>query len=188
MVITGLSIRTIIRNLNWKDGLTLYSHDIRYSQDSFDLENNLGVELFRAERFEEATIHFQKSTQLAPKWWTNWNNLGVIAEKNQDFNKAAEYYQKAIDNGSYYLAYENQAKLLFFHKDPKVAKNFTEESINKFPQNGVLWFVLSLSEYKLGNINASLEASKKAYLLSPNDQTYYLYSRLSQNLPLDLTE
>lgn len=185
VIISGLSIRTIIRNTNWRDGLTLYSHDVLISKDSFDLENNLGVELFRTGKMDEAKVHFEKSTQLAPDWWTNWNNLGVVAERKKEYSLAKNYYQKAIDNGQYYLAYENLANILFFQEDPQKAKEFTEESLKKLPQNAKLWLVLSMSEYKLNNKDVALQAARNSYLLSPSPQAYYLYSRLSENLPIE---
>lgn len=186
LILLALSTRTFIRNMNWKDGLTLYSNDIKIARDSFDLENNYGVELFRAGRFEEAEVHFEKSANLAPSWWTNWNNLGVVYERKGDFIKAKQYYQKAIDNGNYYLAYENVAKILFFHEDTKLAKEFTSESLKSLPNNANLWFILSLAEYKLGNKEEALQAAKNSVLLSPSEQNYYVYSRLSQNLPLEI--
>lgn len=185
IIIISLSIRTFIRNFDWKDGLTLYGHDIQISKESFDLENNYGVELFRAKKYEEAVVHFQRSTELAPKWWTNWNNLGVIYERSGDYDKAGEYYKKAIDNGNYYLAYENYASILLFHKDAKLAKDFIEESLTKLPYNSKLWFLLALADYKVGDKQGALLAAKNAHLLSPSTQTQYIYSRLSQDQPLE---
>lgn len=186
LLITGLSVRTIVRNTNWRDGLTLYGTDVQISKDSFDLENNFGVELYRAGRFEEAEARFVKSTKLAPHWWTNWNNLGALYERYGEYQKAKEYYQKAIDNGGYYLAYENLASILLFrNNDPLKAKQFSENSLQKLPLNSKLWLILAISEYQLGNTQKALEASRRAYAISPTQQTYYVYSSLSQNLPLE---
>ncbi|MDO8638124.1 MAG: tetratricopeptide repeat protein [Candidatus Daviesbacteria bacterium] len=184
LLILGLSLRTIIRNTNWKDGLTLYSNDIVLTQGSFDLENNLGVELYRVGKFEQAKTHFENSTKIAPFWWTNWNNLGVMVEK-EDYKKALSYYQKAIENGSYYLAYENVAKLLLAQNKITEAKEFSEQSLKVLPNNPNLWLSLAYSEYKLGNKDQALYAAKNAFLLSPSQQTYYIYSRLKDNLPLE---
>jgi len=135
-IIILLSWRTFIRTFDWRNGLTLYSRDIKISQNAFDLENNLGVELFRVGRINEANIHFENSIKLAPYWWTNWNNLGVIYERKGDFKKAEEYYKKAIDNGNYYLAYENYAGILIKQKKNKEAKEFLEkEALPKLPYN-----------------------------------------------------
>lgn len=185
LLLIVFSLRTIIRNTNWKNGLTLYSHDINISKDAFDLENNLGVELYRAGRFDEAEIHFQNSTKLAPGWWTNWNNLGAMFERRNDLNTAKIYYQKAIDNGQYYLAYENLAKIYLRTDTPENTVVFTEKSLRILPNNYNLWFTLSVAEYKLGNKDKALIAARNAYLLNQNQQNLYIYSQLSQNLPLD---
>lgn len=186
LLIMIFSLRTIIRNTNWKDGLSLYNHDINISINAFDLENNLGVELYRVGQFDAAEIHFTNSTKLAPNWWTNWNNLGVIFERKNDIAGAKKYYQKAIDNGQYYLAYENLAKIYFRTQSPEVTASFALESLKILPNNANLWSILSLVEYKLGNKEKALTAAKNAYLLNQNEQNYYVYSHLSQNLPLEI--
>lgn len=177
--------RTIIRNSDWKDGLTLYGHDIAISKDAFDLENNYGVELFRAGNIAGAEIHFAKSTQIAPRWWTNWNNLGVIAERQNNASRAKEYYQKAIDNGGYYLAYENLANILL-KEDPKKARQFCKESLAKLPLNPKLWLILTISDYKLGLKDEALFSARQAYLLSPSRETSSIYSLLASGQPLPL--
>ncbi len=136
ILIILLSLRTVSRAFDWRNGLTLYNHDIKISKDAFDLENNLGVELFRKGKFNQAKTHFERSTKLAPYWWTNWNNLGVIYERKRDYQKAEKYYKKAIDNGNYYLAFENYAGILIKQKKNKEAKEFLEkEALPKLPYN-----------------------------------------------------
>ena len=136
IIICLFSIRSYIRTLDWKNGLTLFSKDIKIVSGSFDLENNLGVELFRAGDYKNAKIHFENSTKIAPFWWTNWNNLGAIYEREKNYQVAAEYYQKAINNGQYYLAYENLAKILVLHgNDQKKTEEFLQNTVRLFPRN-----------------------------------------------------
>ncbi|MFA5933207.1 MAG: tetratricopeptide repeat protein [Microgenomates group bacterium] len=180
-----LSFRTIIRNGDWKDGLTLYSHDVLFSTNTFDIENNFGVELFRAGRFEEAGKHFEASTKIAPNWWTNWNNLGAVEERNGNLENAKKYYQKAIDNGRYYLAYQNLAKIYLIKDGPEKSKVFCEESLKSLPNNAELWAILAISEYKLNDHDKAVKAAQNAYTLEQSQQNAYVYSRLMQNLPLE---
>jgi hypothetical protein len=63
VILVLFSLRTFERISDWKNGLTLYSRDILYSRNSFDLENNLGVELFRKGDIDNARMHFKKSTE-----------------------------------------------------------------------------------------------------------------------------
>ncbi|MCR4313429.1 MAG: tetratricopeptide repeat protein, partial [Candidatus Roizmanbacteria bacterium] len=135
IIIIVFSLRSFIRTLDWRNGLSLFSRDIR-KNSSFDLQNNMGVELFRVGRYFEAKKYFEISTQLAPYWWVNWNNLGAIYEREKNYQKAAEYYKKAIDNGQYYLAYENLAKILVLHEnDQKKTDEFLRKSLKLFPEN-----------------------------------------------------
>ena len=138
VIILIFSMRSFVRTLDWRNGLTLFSHDIK-KNSSFDLQNNFGTELFRVGRYEEAKKYFEISTKLAPYWWVNWNNLGASYEHEKNYQKAAEYYQKSIDSGQYYLAYENLAKILVFHgKDKKRAEQFLQKSLDIFPNNPIL--------------------------------------------------
>lgn len=130
-----LFIRSYIRIGDWKDGLTLYSHDIKYVSGSFDLENNYGVELYRTGKYIEAGKHFKNSTEIAPTWWTNWNNLGVIEEGDGNLDKASEHYLHAIENGNYYLAYGNYAKILIKQGKEKEALKFIKDSLKILPEN-----------------------------------------------------
>lgn len=135
ILITIFSTITFIRSFDWKNGLTLYSHDAKIVTNDFNLENNLGVELHRIGKFDEAKNHFQNSVNLAPNWWTNWNNLGASYEQENDLDKALSYYKKAIDNGNYYLAYENYAKILIKQKKFDEAKEFIKDTLKYFPNN-----------------------------------------------------
>ena len=110
----------------------------------------MGVELFRIGRYTEAKKYFEISTQLAPYWWVNWNNLGAIYEQEKDYQKAMEYYQKSVNNGQYYLAYENLAKILILHgKDQKKTEEFLKETLRLFPKNETLWKISNFYNQQL---------------------------------------
>ncbi|PJC68644.1 hypothetical protein CO015_03275 [candidate division WWE3 bacterium CG_4_8_14_3_um_filter_42_11] len=145
-----LATRAISRTTDWKNGLTLFSRDIAISHDVFDLENNYGVELFRAGQYDEAKAHFEKSTAVAPNWWTNWNNLGASLEREGNLISAAQDYQKAIANGDYYLAYENYAGILAKQEKYEEAKEFLEnKALPKFPLNYNLQQMYLYVKFKL---------------------------------------
>ena len=135
IIIICFSMRTFARTLNWQSGSTLFSHDVHLNPEAFDLQNNLGVELFRRGQTEKARPCFEKSIQLAPNWWTPYNNLGAYWEQKKDYQKALDYYQKSIQAGDYYLAYENYANLLIKLGRVSTAKEFIDRALKKFPLN-----------------------------------------------------
>lgn len=149
IIIAVFSIRSFTRILNWKNGLTLFSHDIR-KDSSFDLQNNLGVELFRAGKYSEAKKYFVNSIELAPYWWVNWNNLGAIYEREKNIQKASQCYHKSINNGQYYLAYENLARILVLYgKNKNNTREFLKTALKTYP-----------GDQKLEEINRYFEESK----------------------------
>jgi len=136
LLIILFSARSALRVFDWRDGLTLYLKDEPLAKNNFDFENNLGVYLHRAGRYQEAFPHYLRSTEIAPQWWTNWNNLGVSYERNKQPKKAEEAYLKAIANGDYYLAYENYANLLLKQKRfSELDKFLKQRALVKFPYN-----------------------------------------------------
>jgi len=171
IVIAALGVRTIARNNDWRNGLSLYGHDISLAaaispQGNYDLENNYGVELFRAGRFDDAKKHFEKSIALQPNWEYPQNNLGAALEREGDLNGALVQYRKAAKMG-YYLAHENTAGILIRMKRYDEARKFIEDSLLKMPQNVNLQFKLA---YLYAADNAGnkdkLARQKAVYLLS----------------------
>lgn len=150
ILLVALFARSYARLTNWATGLTLYQHDIILMPNSFDLNNNLGVELYRQGHLSNAKLYFTRSTELAPTWWTNWNNLGVILEREGDLNLALSYYKKAIDNGQYYLAYPNYAQILLKQGRLEEAKIFLADVLRYFPHNSHL---VELYRYTLYTLN-----------------------------------
>jgi len=138
ILFVGLVGRTVARELDWHDGLRLYGHDIVYANNSFDLENNYGVELMRAGRMEEAKVHFEKSMELSPRWWTPPNNLGVVYQRLGEMEQAKELYQTSIENGDYFLAYENLATVLAIEGNASESAQVVEAGLKRFPYNQTL--------------------------------------------------
>lgn len=164
--------------MDWKNGLTLFGHDITLAGESFDLQNNYGVELFRTGNLEQAKIHFEKSTQLAPFWWTNWNNLGVTHQREGDIDKAGVAYQKAIDNGDYYLAWENLAFIKLNQEDNLATENFLAKGLSKLPMNENLLIAMSMVKQKLGKSDEAVYFAQRAYQITPSPRNGYILQKL----------
>ena len=195
IILIILSTRTFTRSLDWKSNLSISSHDVLVTKDSFALENTLGSALTDQGRYMEAIVHIKKSIALAPYHWINWNNLGVaylnMGWKNQnqdDLTKAEKYFRKSIKNGSnFYLPYENLGLLLVDFRDPKEAENFFLQASKKIQLNHRLWFLLAVTEYELNNKEKALTAAIQAYNLNPDDAlSTQFYNALVNNQKIDI--
>jgi hypothetical protein len=164
------SIRTMVRNSNWHDGLTLYGHDVLVNRNAFDLHNNYGVELFRIGDIPQAKIHFQRSIELYPRWWFTYNNLGAVYEREGDLKMAQEMYEKTLTISDYYLAYENLALLYVRTKQFDKALDFLNKATVVLPGNSRIAQAMSLYWYKQNDQQKAESWALKAYSLRPDQQ------------------
>ncbi len=186
IIIALLSLKTISRTLNWRNGLTLYAADLKNNPTSFELLNNYGVELFRIGKTDEAGEYFKKSIAVNGQWWTHYNNLGVVFEREGNFEKAKEYYQKSIDTGNYYLAYENLGQIYVKNKDFQTANEFFAKAIPFFPLSESIHRLYAISLYQSGTPLEAVKEIKTALQLEPSAQNYLLFQKMTNKEKLTL--
>ena len=175
-----LMIRTIIRNSDWKDNLSLFSKDIKFTKESFASYNNLGVASFRNNNQQDAKKYFQKSIELSPNWWTPYNNLGAVYQREGDIKRARELYAKSIEKGNYYLAYENLARLKYTTESPYETIKFVNDALKYLPNNEILNKVGSMSFIRIEATESARPLAEKAYLINPSQENYYLLQLTSR--------
>ncbi|MEO5969190.1 MAG: hypothetical protein ABIQ95_04620 [Bdellovibrionia bacterium] len=130
--------RSFARTLDWKTALLLYQHDLKLLPDSFYLQNNVGVELFRIGDTTGALGYFQRSTELFPGWNVSWTNLGSAHEKLGNIEEAERCFKRSVDNGPSTLGYQNYASLLLKLDKKAELKTFMEEhALPNFPDNPI---------------------------------------------------
>lgn len=183
-IIIGFSGRTMLRNFDWKNGLTLYGHDVQFNEEAFDLENNYGVELFRVGQIEEAKKHFQRSIELYPRWWFTYNNLGAVYERDGDWQKAEEFYQKSLEISDYYLAYENLGFLLLRVGKKQEAETFLRTALGKFPHNSRLKVAMALAFYYQGKQKEAENLARQAFILQPTAEIQAILGAILSKKPI----
>lgn len=186
-VIGSLSVRTIIRNTNWLNEMTLLNHDLKYNEN-YDLDNELGTEYLAQNNYTAALVYYQKSVALRPYEY-NLINLGVVYERLGNTQKAMMYYDKALHSTSYNMFQPHKhdiesykfysSKLIFSNSSQAIA--FTQGAVRDYPESAELWLLLALAMYKQHNKQGALFAAQKAYQLSNNDQTSFVYNNISTN-------
>jgi len=140
-----LSTRTIIRNTNYHDQLTLTSHDAQI-QDNMELESDVGINLMALKKYHEAYPHLQRSVNFLP-YVSNLLWLGQDYDAIGNEKKAKEYYYKSINAAKTALAYDysnNQvpltyvdlADLLLRYHEYKEAVNVSRIEIKQYPHSG----------------------------------------------------
>ena len=101
VIISLLILRTIIRNVDWYNGIALYSHDLQYKQND-RIENLLAMELVAAKKLPEAKKHFETLLTRNPNEVAVIVNLCHVYEVTGNISKAENtclHGLKADDTG-----------------------------------------------------------------------------------------
>lgn len=189
IIIILLSLQTIIRNTNWRDATTLYTHDSKVVDD-YDIENNLGTEYFNAHDYPDALIHFKKSEKLF-SYEVNQYNLGVVYENMHNLPKAKEYYLMILNDHYYYIdpegfrleAYIGLSQIYSYYYSPtENSRKFILKGLKEFPDSGDLWAALDYSDYKLHYSNKDImDTFEKAKALLSEQKAATLYELIFHN-------
>jgi tetratricopeptide (TPR) repeat protein len=189
--LTGLllfySYQTIHRNLDWKNGFTLWADAGKKSPDSSRATLNLGISyMFRGE-YDKAIEKLRTSIQIKSDNPKAYNNLGVICLEKMDFDQAITEFKKAISYDPHYAdAHNNLAKTF-------ALKEWIDEAIEE--ERKAITFNPTVAEYHFnlaklyeikGLLNEAIREYKEAARLDPGffEAHYYLgmvYSRLEMN-------
>ena len=177
----------MVRNADWKDGVTLYTHDMKIS-NNFDIEDNLGVEYFEKGDYKQAIEHFKSSYEMFP-YEVNAYNVALVCVRQGDYKNAEKYFDKSLqakdyaqtshlhELGNYELYTQFLLKLKRYDKAIQIAKS----AIYDYPKVSQLWAFLAYAEYQKGNQKSALNDVQKALRLDPNsNQTQVLYEQILQ--------
>jgi tetratricopeptide (TPR) repeat protein len=190
IVIVLFSVRTIIRNQDWQNPITLYAHDIAVV-DSYQTESMLGNELWYENKLDEALIHFKRSEELRPGFDYIASEIATIYERKDDIQQAKKYHFKAMAEKNFtsaykhsYIVYLNISRFLCYFDSPSVAKKYVTQGLAEYPKEKYLWILLALDEYKMKNKLAALSALKQADASYPDQNVRYLYLQISMDKPI----
>lgn len=187
-----LSVRTIVRNSNYADSITLFSHDVKISDNS-NLDENLAYEYLMDGRINNGIFYMQKSVNEAPNA-SSLYDLGNLYEQSQNYSKAIYYYETSIQHvGKTYGEdevktndYDGIARILTFHEKAGIARNFLENALKIYPNDGSYWAFLAIVDYTTGDQKQAIYAAAKAKVFLNNPSANLLYYRISHKIPLNL--
>lgn len=119
VILVLYSGRTIARNYDWHDYMTLYTTDIEHTQESAkthaliantlypmvitEIKNNPSSPNIQKD-INRLIYHFKEATRIDSTYSSSWNNLGsVYVNYVRDYNLAITYCKKAIVYNPVYL-------------------------------------------------------------------------------------
>jgi Tfp pilus assembly protein PilF len=91
-----LSLRTVWRNADWKDDLTLWSQTVQVAPQSARARNNLGGAYLRRGQIALAQEQLEAALQIKPDLAVARGNLGKIYLDRDDLDRAERELQTAL--------------------------------------------------------------------------------------------
>ena len=131
-----LSVRTIFRNIDWKNEDNLWIATGKTSPSSPNTHNNLGDVYGRWGDKQKALQEFQTAIALKPNYGDAYHNLANTYRELGDLDKALENYLKAAEfNPGLWQSYQNIAAIYFQAKQYDKALEFLQKAIQINPKN-----------------------------------------------------
>ena len=182
-----LGVLTILRNSQWQNPFTLYSHDITYAKDNPTFLSYYGGLLMDRGEYDKAKPYLDRSLQLDPFLGSNSINFGAWEEHANDLKKAQDIYQHMIMNKTTpssfkQLAYENLTRVVLFKiKDIQQAQHIVQKGLYDYPHDQLLAAYYAIILYKGGKKQDAESLLEKFLDTSPNQQMITLLELIKHN-------
>lgn len=114
LIVASLSVRTVIRNRDWKSEDTLWLATAAVAPSGQQIHNNLGDVYARQGDMNRAVEEFKKAIEINPNYADAWHNLANTYQSMGQLDLALENYQKAVEiNPALWQSYQNMAAIYF---------------------------------------------------------------------------
>jgi tetratricopeptide (TPR) repeat protein len=149
------SAKTIARNTQWKDYLTLYSHDIKYLANSVKANDVYASQLLK-EAFNNETKN------LSP------------AEQKQYLARAIEHIKKSVEiDSTYKFAWNNLGFISAqYLGKPEEAVSYLQKAVALDPAYADAWFNMAYAYEQTGQFEDAKAALKEALAVRPHEAKY----------------
>jgi len=184
-IIAAFGMRTMVRNLDWKDNMSLYAAGVRVSPGSAKMHGNLGSEYQAAVQWDLAASEYETALRINPDYPDVLAAYGLL-EAWRGHDQAAghmlerAYYMSHRDNPNYDFMAVNYAALLMQGNHLDGAMDVLNREIAESPSYARAWSNRAVIHYKQGQAAPARNDAEKALQLDPaNTQAQNLLRALS---------
>lgn len=179
IILVLFSLKTIDRNGDWKNNLSLYSADAQKGDKSARINYNYGSELNemaqvtqniqqKQQYAKKSIVYLKKAIAIYPDYLDAYNNLGLAYKNQGDYKNAILVFQQGIlKDVSYLKNHYNLGTVYYMNKQYREAIISFQTYVNQIPSADAYY----LMGQAAGNLNAMKEAIgylNQAVALYPN--------------------
>ncbi len=171
LIIISLSVRTIIRNIDWKSEDNLWVATGKTSPSSPNTHNNLGDVYGRQGDKEGALREFSRAVELKPNYGDAYHNLANTYRELGQMDKALENYENALKyNPGLWQSHQNIAAIYFANKQYDKAVENIQKAIQINPKNINLYNNLGIVYLNMDQKDKAKEIFTKVLNSDPQNQ------------------
>ena len=159
---------------NWQDSVTLWSHALEVTSESFVTHNNLGQALLEEGQVAQAAAHFDAALRLNPASTLAHYNRGFCYHLSGQLPEAIRHYREALRlDRNYVPAHSNLANALLLTGQPDEAVLHYREAVRLNPSNPRVHAGLGSALLRQGMLAEAVIHFQDALRLDPSlDDTY----------------
>ena len=173
-VVLILSVRTIVRNRDWKDAFALYSSAVRAVPDDAKMHANLGGQYFERDQLDAAAKEYQIALQINPDSPDALAAYSVLEFRRGNYPHAGEMMEKALSmsarsNLNYDFMVVNFAAILMKMNRADGALAYLNREINEAPTYAPAWSIRAELHYERRELAAARSDAEAALRINPVD-------------------
>lgn len=170
----ALGIRTMVRNRDWKDDLTLYSTAVRAAPNSAKMHSNLGYAYLEQGNLDLARKELDAALQIYPSNPDSLEVYGLLESRAGNYQAAgrmmeAAFYTSARDNPNYDYMAVNLAALYVQTGHLDGALELLNREIADAPDYGRAWSNRAVVYYKRAEMAKARADAERALRLDPTN-------------------
>jgi Tfp pilus assembly protein PilF len=169
------SVRTVIRNRDWKDSFTLYSAQVHAAPNSAKTHQNMAFIYMNKQQLDLARRELEIAVQIYPVDAQILATYGLLESWQGNYQKAGMLMERAFsmidhDNPAYDEIAANLADVYVQTNHIDGALDLLNKEISESPGYARAWANRAVVHYKLGEIDAARADAENALRLDPSNQ------------------
>ncbi len=167
VLVVLLSVRTVVRNRDWRTRETLWVATVQASPTSSKAWNNMGDIYAGKGDFQSSLMAFQRAIQLRPNYVDAHHNIGVTFLQMKDYDNAILWFEKTVAIFPLTQSYNDMGVAYFYKGEPDKAEESFMKALEVDPNSALAYNSLGLLYFKTGRVEEARQAWLKAVELDP---------------------
>lgn len=174
VVVLTLSVRTVMRNRNWKDNFTLFSTDARAVPNDAKIHTNLGAEYLQRHQLDLAATEDQSALRIMPDYADALASYSAVEFERGNLESARKTIENALslsdrNNLNYDFMDVLYAGILMRSGQSDMALKVLNNELMASPNYSVAWSTRAELHCERGELAAGRQDARIALVANPQN-------------------